>query len=369
MLAVVTSRLGRVTGRAGRVLCAAVGAGVLIGVLATPAFGANRPLSLSILLGDSCVDGLAKPNTVIKFTIEDASGSLKGRDALMTQGDGSWYGCVDFFSDGLTTGDHIKVVDYDTHQQLSYTIPRITLAVDRVSNVVSGKAPAGMRLALEAADFNTPLFGKDPYDIVKHVTANGGGTYSHDFDTDGIDLMAAAQLELRASAQGGAISLRRDLTVPGLFVVINQAEFGGYLRPYFPIGITLKVGGSKVATGNAVGDSSGQFDGRVIDADGELYRVVGGEWLKAPALGIAWTVPNINGAASRHTNVLTGTCFAHEPWVVIAGYFGYANGMTNGSGAFSVDLSDQGGIAKGDQVVIGCFTKAGDVVEEELVVQ
>ncbi len=43
--------------------------------------------------------------------------------------------------------------------------------------------------------------------------------------------------------------------------------------------------------------------------------------------------------------------------------------MTDGSGAFSVDMSDQGGIAKGDQVAIGCFTAPGDLVEEDLVVQ
>ena len=69
------------------------------------------------------------------------------------------------------SGDKIKVVDYDTHQTLNYTIPRMTLSVNRSTDVVSGVAPAGTHMALEAADFNTPLFGKDPYDVI--VTRDG----------------------------------------------------------------------------------------------------------------------------------------------------------------------------------------------------
>lgn len=369
MLAVVTSRFALARGRTARVLSAAVGASLLIGALVTPALGAPRPLTMDILIGDFCVGGDAKPNTVIKFVVKDISGGLKGRSAMMSAPDGTWSGCVDFFADGFAAGDKIKVVDYDTNQQLNYTIPRLTLAVNRTTDVVSGKAPAGMHLTLEAVDFNTPFFGEDPYDVIKHVTANGSGAYSHDFGNDGADLRTGALLEVRSSGAGGAITVRRQMSVPGLYVLLNEAVFAGYMRPYFPIDITLKVNGSKVATGSAVGDGGGQYDGRFVDADGEFYRVAGGESLKAPALGIAWTVPQVNGTVSRQTDVVSGTCFPNSPWVVLAGIFGFANGTTDGSGAFSVDVTDQTDLVKGDQVAIGCFTKAGDVVEEDLVVQ
>ena len=282
--------------------------------------------------------------------------------------DGYWSGCVDFFSDAIASGDRIKVVDYDTNQTLNYTVPRMTLSANRSTDVASGVAPAGLHMTLEAADFNTPLFGKDPYDVFVDLVADGGGTWSHDFGADDIDLMTGAGLELSASGAGGAVTVRRDFSVPGLFVLLDSARFGGYMRPYFPIGITLKTGGSTVATGHAVGDASGQYDGRFVDGVGEPYRLMGGETLSAPKLGISWTVPQVNGTANRQSDVVAGTCFANNPWVVIAGVFAFANGMTDGSGAFSVDLSDQGGIAKGDQVIIGCFSGAGDVVEEDLVV-
>ena len=369
MLAVGRFRFARVRGRPGRVLSALAGAGLLVGLMAAPALAATRPLTMELLMDDFCADGFAKPNTVVKVTFKDITGALKGREAMITASDGFWSACVDFFADGFTTGDSIKIVDYDTNQQLNYTIPRITMGVNRETDVVSGKAPAGTHLTIEAVDFNTPLFGQDPYDIIKHLTVGNSGAYSHDFGNDGADLMTGAGLQLSTTGAGGAVTLYRNLTVPGLYVLLNQADFGGFMRPYFPIGITLKVGGTNVATGSGVGDAGGQFSGKFIDADGEPYRLTGGESLKAPALDISWTVPQVNGSADRQTDVVSGTCFPNSPWAVIAGFFGFSNGFTDSSGDFSVDMSDQENLVKGDQVAIGCFTSAGDIVEQDLVVQ
>jgi hypothetical protein len=345
-----------------------MGAALMLGIVATPALAAPRPLTMDILLDDYCVQGSAKPNTVIKYVIKDGSGQVKGRDAQLTESDGYWVACVDYFADGLATGDRIKITDYDTNQTLTYTIPRLTLTVNRSTDVVSGRAPAGTHVDLEAADFNTPLFGEDPYDIVKTVTANGASSYSHDFGNNGIDLMAGAYLEARITGAGGAVTVRRDMNVPGLFLLLGQSTFSGYMRPYFPVGITLKTGGSTAATGHAVGDASGEFFSKFVDADGDQYRLAGGESLKAPKLGIAWQVPQIHGTVNRQTDVVSGTCFPNAVWAVVAGDFGFANGTTGGSGNFSVDMSDQWNLVKGDFVAIGCFTNAGDLVEQDLTV-
>jgi hypothetical protein len=185
----------------------------------------------------------------------------------------------------------------------------------------------------------------------------------------GIDLMAGAYLEARITGAGGAVTVRRDMNVPGLFLLLGQSTFSGYMRPYFPVGITLKTGGSTAATGHAVGDASGEFFSKFVDADGDQYRLAGGESLKAPKLGIAWQVPQIHGTVNRQTDVVSGTCFPNAVWAVVAGDFGFANGTTGGSGNFSVDMSDQWNLVKGDFVAIGCFTNAGDLVEQDLTVQ
>ncbi len=354
----------RVARAAGALLTALI----MVIALAAPAMAAPRPLTLDLLMDDGCMLGYAKPGTAVKFTVKDSSGMLKGRDVMLAASDGSWYGCVDYYSDGIDSGDRIKVLDYDTHQQLNYTVPRLTLTVNRVTDVASGKAAAGMKLELEAYDFSGPLFGHDPYDEIKHVTANGSGSYSHDFGHEGIDLMAGAQLEVRATGAGGAVTLRRDMVVPGLFLTLGQASFGGYMAPYRHLGITLKLGGSTVATGDAVGDTSGEFSSKFLKADSESYRVAGGEKLKAPALGISWTVPHVDGTANRATDVVSGTCFANGVYVVVAGFDGFDYGTANSSGHFSVDLSYQLHLHKGDQVLIACATNAGDFVEQSLTV-
>lgn len=348
---------------------AATAAAVLLsGAFAGTALGAPRPLTMDVLIGDSCVSGFAKAGTVIKVTIKDGGGTVIGRDAMIADSDGSWFGCESLFADALGAGMRIKVLDYDTHQTLDYTIPRITLSVNRVTNVVSGKAPAGMKLAIEAADFSAPLFGQDPYDEIAHVTVGGSGSYSHNFSNNGVDLMAGAQLEVRTRAAGGAITTRRDLVVPGVFVNIGQASFGGYMQPFQHLGIRLKAGGVRVATGDGVGDFSGQFSSQFIDADGEAYRVAGGEKMIAPALGISWRVPKIAGTVDKATDKVSGTCFANKPFVVLAGDFGLANGTTGATGKFTVDMSDQIDLRRGDEVLIACFTQAGDVVEQDIVV-
>jgi hypothetical protein len=356
-------------GRIGRGFAAVIGAVLVLGAMVGPALGATRPLTLDIVLDDFCAIGTAKPNTVIKYVIKDSSGAIKGRDAQMSDGQGFWSACVDFFADGFATGDKFKITDYDTNQTLNYTIPRLTLSVDRKTDVVSGRAPAGATVELEAADFNTPLFGKDPYDVIDDVTANGGSSYSHDFGNDGVDLMTGAYLEARLSGAGGNVMVRRDMSVPGLYMLLGTADFQGYMRPYYPIGITLKVGGMQVASGHGVGDEIGQFRGKLVDGDGDQYHLMGGESLKAPKLGISWTVPTINGSANRQTDVVSGTCFPNAVWAVVAGDFGFANGTTGASGHFSVDMSDQQDLVKGDFVAIGCFTNAGDLVEQDLTVQ
>jgi len=352
-----------------RGIAAAAVALVSLGAFASPALGAPRPITMDVLIGDSCVSGFAKPGTVVKVTIKDPSGNVVGTDAMLSGSDGSWFGCEGIFADALAAGNRIKVFDYDTNQTLNYTIPRITLSVNRVTNVVSGHAPAGMRLTLEAADFNAPLFGQDPYDVVKHLTVGAAGTYSHNFSNDGVDLMAGAQLEVRTRTADRAVTTRRDLVVPGLFVNIDQASFGGYMQPFQHLGIKLTINGAKVATGDGVGDFSGQVQSEFVDALGEPYRLKGGEMLTAPALAISFTVPKIAGAVDKATDRVSGTCFRNGAYVVLAGDLGFANGTAGVAGHFSVDMSEQMDLRRGDEVLIACFTRTGDVVEQDIIVQ
>ena len=339
--------------------------------IAAPVAAAPRPLQAIVGVGGGCIGGQAKPNTFVKAVVRDSTGETKIRTAATVDAQGSWNACIDLSAEPIGSGDKIRLLDFETGQTLNFTIPRVTMTVNRVTDVVSGTAPAGMKLTVEAADSQGILFGDQPYDLIKHVTTSSGGTWSHNFGSNGINLIGGAQLEVRESLKSGNVLIYRDMYVPGVQITLGSSEFFGFIAPYKHIGIKLDQGGNRVATGDAVGaDVSSGFDGRFVDAQGELYRVAGGEMFHAPALGsdASWRIPEINGTANAQSDVVTGTCFANDPFVVEAGLFAFASGTSDSNGNFSSDLTDTGGIAHGDAVLIACLSSGGDVVVQNLTV-
>ena len=353
-----------------------VGAGLALGALAlatlaTPAAAAQRPLAMNINLSLGCVSGSAVSHSLIKVTIRARDNSLKDKDVLTAGGNGSWLSCPNIVNEPIVSGDRIKVVDVDTNEQLSYRVPLLTINVDRSTDVVSGKAPAGDAVELEATDNTGPLFGRPPFDVVSHVSARPDGTYSYDFNKRGADLIAGTALKVHTTTMGGRIHVHRIMTVPGIFIYIGESTFQGYTQPYNGVHMTLTKGGNTVATGNGVGSDflfSGMFTGRFADANNEPYRVKGGEWFSAPSLGPdeSWQIPAIKPNINLATDVVSGTCFANGPWLVETQSGAFDYGMTSGSGAFSTDLSSQGGIASGDELIIGCLTSGGDAVLQDM---
>lgn len=361
-------------GRTARAVGVLALAGATFAALAAPVAAAPRPLQALVGVGGDCIGGQAKPNTFVKTVVRDSTGTTKIRSAATVDAQGSWDACLDFLSfsaEPIGAGDKVSLHDFETGQTLDFTIPRVTMTVNRVTDVVSGTAPAGMKLAVEAADSQGILFGDQPYDLTKHVTAASNGTWSHDFGSNGINLIGGAQLEVRESLKSGNVLIYRDMYVPGVQITLGSSEFFGFIAPYKHIGIKLDQGGNRVATGDAVGaDGNSGFDGRFIDAQGELYRVAGGEMFHAPALGpdASWRIPEIDGTANASSDVVTGTCFANDPWVVEAGPFAFDFGTSDSNGQFSTDLTDSGGIAHGDAVLIACLSSGGDVVVQNLTV-
>jgi hypothetical protein len=344
--------------------------GASVASFASPAAAAQKPLTVDVAIGDNCLEGTGKPGTFLKVVVRDANGQLKGRDAASVSDRGQWEFCTDFFSDGIAAGDSVSVRVFDTSQRLSFRVPRVTLDVNRASDVTSGKAPAGMNLTVTAS-YDDFLTGNS-YEESHHLQASSNGTWSHDFSSDGIDLVAGALIELSASASNGAVHFIRRLGVPGVFIDIGQSGFQGYGKPWKGFRVTLERNGSTIATGDAVGDPffSGQFSGKFLDADDEPYAVVGGETLHAASLGAEgnWQIPEIDPSTNTTADEVSGTCFSNGAWVVLVqseNGFAFATGQAAGDGHFTGSVSDQTNLRKGDLVLVACLTDGGDIVEQE----
>jgi hypothetical protein len=354
-------------------MAALVLGGMLAGSFAGVAAAARQPITFQIFIGDSCVQGKSKPNSFLKVIITDRSGVQKGRGAVETDPEGNWSACMQQGVRPMAPGDKVAVTDFETGAKRSFKVPTLTGRVDRGSNVVSGKAPSGSTVELEAFDFRFDLWGEQ-YDSVQHVVANNGA-YSYDFDNAGVDIKGGASVVIRWRSGADVVMVGRFQIAPFVVLTLGQSDFAGASGPNKLAHLTLSADGGPVADGNGVGaygDSS--FYGDFADDDGERYFLKGGEQFSAPVLGAAssWRVPQIAGKASLAEDTVSGKCFANGRFVTLAqgpGGFGYGLGFgtAKADGSFTVDLTDQVDITKGFRVGILCYSAEGDEVSQEFV--
>jgi hypothetical protein len=344
---------------------------LLVGSIATSAAAAPRPITFEIFIGDSCVYGRARSNSFLKVIITDRSGVQKGRGAVESDPDGYWSACMQQGVRPMAPGDRVAVSDFETGQKRALTVPTLTGKVDRGSNIVSGKAPAGTTVEVEAFDFRFDLWGEQ-YDSVRRVVANGG-SYSYDFDNAGVDIKGGASVVIRWRTGADVVMVGRFQIAPFVVMALGQSDFAGASGPNKLAQLTLTRNGVVVARGNGVGaygDSS--FYGDFADSDGERYFVKGGERFSAPVLGAAssWRIPQIAGTANLAADTVSGHCFSNGRFVTLAegpngsGY-GLGFGTAKADGSFSVDLTDQVDIRKGFRVGILCYSAEGDEVSQE----
>jgi hypothetical protein len=354
-----------------RVAVAGLLGSLLVGTLVGAASAAPRPITFEIFIGDSCVSGRAKSNSFLKVIITDRSGIMKGRGAVETDPDGYWSACMQEGVRPMAPGDKVAVTDFETGQKRSFTVPTLTGKVDRGTNVVSGKAPTGTTVEIEAFDFRFDLWGEQ-YDSIQNAVSVGGN-YAYDFDNAGVDIKGGASVVIRWRTGADVVMVGRFQYAPFVVLALGQSDFAGASGPNKLAQLTLKLGGAIVARGSGVGAySDSSFYGDFADADGERYFIKGGEQFNAPVLGAvsSWRVPKIAGSANLANDTVSGRCFANGRFVTLVqdpGGFGYGLGFgtAKADGTFTVDLSDQVDIGKGFRVGILCYSAEGDEVSQE----
>ena len=348
-------------------------ASLAVGLFAGAASAAPRPISFEVFIGDSCVFGRAKDNSFLKVIIRDSRGVQKGREAVEADPDGFWQSCT-FFFQPIRPGDTIKVTVFGTGQTRTLTVPVLTGKVDRGSNVVSGKAPLGSNVEIEAFDFRWDLWG-EAYDEVRSVIATDG-TFAYDFDDAGVNIRGGASVVVRWRNGSDTIQVGRFQYAPFISLALGGSEVVGSSGPNRHIRITLSEPvGTRVAVANGVGSYADTvFFSEFATTDGEPYRVNGGEWLNAPALGAqsSWRIPQINGSANLTTETVTGKCFDNGRYLTLVedpnGFeSGFTFGEAAGDGTFTADLADQVNIRRGFRVAILCYSPEGDEIVQEFI--
>ena len=350
-----------------------LGAMLLWATLPGATFAASRPTRFLVTVDGYCVQGLARDGATVKLDWRAAGGAIKAVETLTADTDG---GNWDFCSNDrrVRPGDVIKATVNSVVHQL--VIPNLTLRLDRVTNVVRGRAPAGTTVHL------IQPFATD-------VTANAKGKWS--YSSPSTDFYGGVGGRFQWISAGNDTIDVRSISAQ-LIVWIGKARFDGWtIAPKQPVkaflyaespGVdpTLTLRGKGKTTSGYANDFVGHFYG----ADGRRVNIRAGDHVSALSIAsdAEWIVPQIDGTANKATNVVNGHCedtgtrlpYYHAAIVKPNHESGGSSvwGILDGDGNFSIDFDDPAAspgvykgsepsdVQSGDALHIWCEQNTGD---------
>lgn len=143
---------------------------------------AAAAITFNLAIGDRCVYGTKPAGGTLTVTLVAPNGIQrdKRKDA---SGEPTWSVC---FRVSTRPGDRIRAVRGSVRRTI--TVPTVTATLDRVTDVLSGRAPAGRTLTIRAQ--HCSLSGDcDPL-VSRTATADARGRYRKDL-TSGVDIRGA----------------------------------------------------------------------------------------------------------------------------------------------------------------------------------
>ncbi len=147
---------------------------------------ADGPVTLQLRLGSRCVSGHKTTEDPITVKLLRSDGSV-----IQTRHDDTtdleWQVC--FSSTHVpVTGNKVRLIHWTTDRTVG--VPDLTIALDRVTNIVRGHAPAGKTIELDS--LYCDALGRCIEEPPVTTTANSQGRYRRDLspiDIDGSDLV------------------------------------------------------------------------------------------------------------------------------------------------------------------------------------
>jgi len=321
-----------------------------------------------LMLGDHCIHGTAAASTNVILTWRNSAGTIKEKTSVLSSTEGGhWRYCAAVTT--LVVGDSLKA--NDGASQRTFTIPLVTVKVDRVANEFRGRAPANSNLTLWS---HVGRFS-DFYER-NEITSNAQGRWQYD---DGYDIPGGADAYLDWVNDIGD-SVTAFGVGPRVDVTVGSSDFTAYINPGQQIRVQLRDNATDEikAIGSTVAGDSGFVQGDFRNSAGRRVPVSVGD--RVVALKVAddlnWNVPFIEATADVAEDTVDGYCHdAGNPSnsvVVMVRRTGYSRGFAHepvdSTGHFEVDFRDPGGfgneanIKHGDKIVVECLLRTGDTV-------
>lgn len=340
---------------------------VAIATIPLAAAGAQAAGStITAKIGTCQVSGSDSDHTPLTVRLKAHGGAVKSTTVGEFVSGDAWTAC--FPDAAIAPGDMI-VVKRDGAVVRTLPMPGLTVSVDRVTDLVSGRGPAGDDLRLITWDCLGAVGGtcETALDVVVGIKADG--TWKR--DTSALHDLAGGD-RIRLAWQGPAGStVIWNIDVPHLSVTIGDAEVTGSGRPTKSSTVRLK---------NAAGQQLGAFatvarlDGTVrgvLRKQGSTVPVSSGDRISSDLAADAsfkarLTVKLLGGIMDG----VGGRCFAKAPFTVALtrpGYGATHHGMTDADGDYTVT-----GVAldafPGGTVTVSCRRATGDLLTRSVVI-
>ena len=215
---------------------------VLSALLPATAAAASPPIRFTLRYGDSCIGGTAAPGSLLSVKWTDAEGRVKAQQQVDT-GSGIWILCG-HADDAIVTGDRIDATDGQYTRK--YTVPRIGVVANRVTNTFSGVGPVGR--TIKVAYLLTPTADH----LTKHhIRAGADGTWTYTPHDLG-DIPGGLAVAVIWTSPNHD-TLRFDSAAPGITLRLGSSRYSGVTTPFTSVSLALLSGQSPnaLATANA----------------------------------------------------------------------------------------------------------------------
>lgn len=333
------------------------------------------PFTFSVYLYSTCIGAYGPANVDVTVTQKSGTGVLKGSVVSHSSAGGYLSAC---FPHGVRPGDVLRASQGGNHS--SVTVPVMTAAADRDTDVASGTAPANSHVTVSLSHCEGEYVCTNVGSSRVRPT-NSSGAWTTDFtslvDVKGHDYAFVAWTD----ASGDSFYIYDYF--PWFRVTIGSFEVNGSVAATSSATLTLKSSsGSTRGTAHVTGDLyEGSYYGQFAKSGVAVDAKVGDKVVApfTPASGVK--LKPYSASATASNDHVAGTCAANsgvEVYVYDPTFpyrtqsYSYTGVVADGSGHFTADTSNVNyptfDLQTGDLVTVYCALSSGDEEAIQLLV-
>jgi hypothetical protein len=327
-----------------------------------PAAAGNSVFStVSVELSDNQAWGWGPPSTNLKITLRGSEGEYQGHFNVTSEADGYWEGR---FWGTVDAGDRVTAAESDGSPSRTYTVQPLSLSINRVTDVVSGRSVPNSHVSLEVYGCQSQSCNRN---VDTSRATNGLGNFSLDttsqYNIRGRDFVSAAWYSTQGDEQF------YSLGAPSLTAWVGHNEAWGTARPRQDMAVWLfnSQGTQKAKFKDRASPWDGDFDG-LFSANNRAVNIRPGDYVDSNFAGdVQFQIIASNPAFNTGADTMSGKCFKNK-LVMVSGHHEdfsarvEAEAMANSNGNFSIDLMAADGydLQSGDTIEIECRNAKGD---------